>query len=145
MTDLAGGCRPSGRTALGLHVNPDFHAKLILGVTPITAREGYRLLWRSGNSYTNEVTITDYPVGRIEFYPSRSRHIDLAPGMRGASAKPQRSIPLWYVYVPRYEPGREPEGSRRFHHQQRKVSASALLLPEGFGRQLRSAGNPPFV
>src|ERR1700730_249275 len=108
--DLAGGRRPSGRTALGLHVNPDLHAKLILGVTPITAREGYRLLWRSGNSYTNEVTITDYPVGRVEFYPSRSRHIDLAPGMRGASAKPQRSIPLWYVYVPRYEPGREPEG-----------------------------------
>src|ERR1700738_4180808 len=75
LTDLAGGCRPSGRTALGLHVNPDLHAKLILGVTPITAREGYRLLWRSGDSYTNEVTITDYPVGRVEFYPSRSRHL----------------------------------------------------------------------
>jgi len=70
----------------------------------------------SGNSYADEVAVTDYPVRWIEFYPPRSRHINLTPGVRCASPKPKRPIASWYVNVTGNEPSREPEGSRRFHH-----------------------------
>jgi hypothetical protein len=66
---LAGRCGPSNRVTVGVHVDRDLHAKIILSFSPIASKEGDGLLWRSGNSYADEIAITDYPVRRIEFYP----------------------------------------------------------------------------
>ncbi len=86
--------------ALRLDVDGDVHAELILRFAPIAARHRYRLIRRARDTHPDEIAVADNSVGRIEFNPTRSGYVELAPAVVAPPPSrpgPSNSTDLWVL------------------------------------------------
>jgi len=64
------------------HIDRNFHPEFVFGIAPIGTGKRYRLTGSTGDRDPDQFAVSDDTVCWIELDPPRTRHVDLAPGMR---------------------------------------------------------------
>ena len=88
---------------------------------------------------TDQIVIADDAVGRIELDPAGAGEINAQPCMGRAAACAPAAALLRNIEVARDEMRRQPELTRRLHHQDRKIAAAAAAQPQRPDRVLDAA------
>src|SRR5271155_625852 len=87
---------------------------------------------------TNEVAVADNAIGWIEIDPTRSRQIDLSPGVRVTAAHIASVVVTGDVQISGDEACRDTKGAHRLDHQHGKVTTTPAAEFESLQRGLNA-------